>query len=79
MFKFNNRNDRKRCEIGCSGVFIVNFEHIFTTSYSAFIVGLEQVNVSLVEAENWSFSKYENKKWISGSLPGKPLLVQSQQ
>ena len=27
MLKVNNRNTRARCEI-CSGVFIVNFEHI---------------------------------------------------
>ena len=27
MFKVNNRNTGTRCEI-CSGVFIVNFEHI---------------------------------------------------
>ena len=27
LLKVNNRNTRKRCEI-CSGVFIVNFEHI---------------------------------------------------
>ena len=27
MFKVNNRNNRTRCEI-CSGVVIVNFEHI---------------------------------------------------
>ena len=27
MLKVNNRNTRTRCEI-CSGIFIVNFEHI---------------------------------------------------
>ena len=59
MFKFNNRNTRTRCDI-CSklavktpkrchwrryGVFIVNFQHIFTPCSSFFIVNLEQVNV----------------------------------
>ena len=59
MFKCNNRNSRTRCEI-CSklviktperrdwrhsGVFIVNFEHIFTLCSSIYIVNLEQVNV----------------------------------
>ena len=28
LFKVNNRNSRKRCDIRRSGVFIVNFEHI---------------------------------------------------
>ena len=58
MFKVNNRNTRTRCEI-CSklttktperrqwrhsGVFIVNFEHIFTLSSSVSIVNFEPVN-----------------------------------
>ena len=57
MFKVNNRNPRARCEIcseltlktpeqchwRCSGVFIVNFEHIHTLFYSVSIVDFEQV------------------------------------
>ena len=54
MFKVNNKNTRKRCEIyskltiktrGRSGVFIDNFEHISHLS-SVSVVDLEQVNVS---------------------------------
>ena len=56
MFKFNNRNTRKRCEI-CSkltiklpepcqwrrfGVFIVNFEHILHLFLVFFIVDLKK-------------------------------------
>ena len=59
LFKVNNRNTGKRCEI-CSKltiktperrhwrrscVFIVNFEHIFTPFSSVFIADFEQVNV----------------------------------
>ena len=55
LFKVNNRNARKACEIcsklaiktteqrHCSSVFSVNFEHI---SHRVSIVHLEQVNVS---------------------------------
>ena len=55
LFKVNNRNTRKRCEI-CSkltiktrprsGVFIVNFEHNFTPFSSVSTVDFEQVNVN---------------------------------
>ena len=58
MFKFNNRNTKKRCEI-CSKlttktpegsqwrrshVFIVNFEHI--SFFSVSVADYKQVNVS---------------------------------
>ena len=59
LFKFNNRITRKRCEIRPktiiktaerhwrrSGVFIVNFEHIWHLFRNVSIVELEQVNVS---------------------------------
>ena len=56
----NNTDTRKRCEIcsklkiytlelrdcGCSGVFLVNFEHILHLFLSVSIVDFEQVNVS---------------------------------
>ena len=48
MFKVNNRNTTTKCEIcskltiKCSGVFIVNFEHI---SQIVSNVNFEQVNV----------------------------------
>ena len=62
LFKFNNRNIRKRCKIHSkltiktseqrhwrrSGVFIVNFEHILLLFLSVSIADFEQVNVSLV-------------------------------
>ena len=51
LFKVNNRNTRKKCEI-CSklpiktpGVFIVNFEHISHFCLVSF-VDFEQVNFS---------------------------------
>ena len=44
MFKVNNEYTRTTpCH---SGVFIVNFEHIFTPFFSVSIVDFEQVNVS---------------------------------
>ena len=59
LLKVNNRNTWKRCEIclkltiktlewrqwHCSGVFIVNFEHISLFS-SVFIVDFEKVNLN---------------------------------
>ena len=46
MFKVNNKNIRYHhtCR---SGVFIVDFEHIFHLYLSVFIVDFEQVNPSL--------------------------------
>ena len=44
LFKLNNRNSTKKYHWRCSGVFIVNFEHISHLS----IVDFEQVNVSWV-------------------------------
>ena len=63
LFKFNNRNTWKRCEICsnltikiserrhwcCSGV-LINFEHIYTFS-SVSVVDFEQVNVTRVMHE----------------------------
>ena len=60
LFKFNNRNTRKRCKI-CSKltiktperrrwrrsvVFILNFEHISNLFLEGFFVEFEQVNIS---------------------------------
>ena len=60
LFKVNNRNTRKRCEI-CSkltiktpkrryrrrsGMFIVNFEHILHLFKSVAVVDFEQLNAS---------------------------------
>ena len=80
LFKANNRNSRKRCEI-CSkltiktpkrrqwpgsDVFTVNFEHIYTFRVS--IVDFEQVNVSCF-IDNSAHSRYKSddcycKLWI---------------
>ena len=63
LLKVHNRNTRERCENICSkltiktpvrrhghrsGVFIANFEHIFTPFTSVSIVDFEQVNASWV-------------------------------
>ena len=62
LFKVNNRNTRKRCEIYSklaiktperrqwhrSDVFIVNFEHVSYLYFSVSIVDFEQVNVSWI-------------------------------
>ena len=67
VFKVNNRNTRKRCEISsrlttntpewrhwrCSGVFIANFEHI-SHFYRVSILNFEQVNVS------WAVNSEQN-------------------
>ena len=55
LFKFNNRNTRKRCKIcsgltrktpkQSSGVFTVDYEYV-TLFFSVSIVDFEQVNVS---------------------------------
>ena len=42
MLKVNNRNTRTRCEI-CSGIFIVNFEHISVVSFEHVITGWDKV------------------------------------
>ena len=47
MFKVNNKTP-KRPQWRRSGVFIVNFEHIFTLFPSVSIVDFEQVNVGWV-------------------------------
>ena len=57
LLKVNNRNTRRRCEIyskltiktperphlGCSGVFIINFEHISWGRSGVFIVNFEHI------------------------------------
>ena len=49
MFKGNNRNTRKKCEI-CSalitGVFVINFEDISSFIFLISVVDFEQANVS---------------------------------
>ena len=47
MFKVNNRNARTRCEI-CSGVLIVNFEHISHLVLVFSIVNFDQANADWV-------------------------------
>ena len=49
LFKVNNKNNRKKCETCwcCSGVFIVNFEHISHLFSGVSIVNFDHVNVSL--------------------------------
>ena len=69
MFKFNNRNTRKltiktperRHGCGC-GVFIVNFEHIFTPFSSVAIVNFEQ-NIKYLQNNKYlpSMSQVRNK------------------
>ena len=70
MFKINNRNTRKRCEICLKltiktaerpqwrrfGVFIVNFEPIFTSFFNISIVEFEQVNVGWISIQKSSYS-----------------------
>ena len=67
MFKVNNKDTRKSCEIcskltiklperrhqRCFGVFNVNFKHIsyFTSFFSVSIVDFEQVNVTWVDTD----------------------------
>ena len=83
LFKANNRNTRKRCEL-CSkltiktrhwrrsGIFIVNFEHIYFTSFSsAFIVDFEQLNVSWVitwklDTMTTLFQETKKKNYLMG-------------
>ena len=47
MFKVNNKNTRTT-SLTSSGVFIANFEHIFTPFSSFPIVDFEQINANLL-------------------------------
>ena len=77
LFKVNNRNSRKRCEIcskltmktperhwrhwRCSGVFIVNFEHI---SHLFLLLLL----LTLIEQENVKSDWFSSYSWLDLSL-----------
>ena len=53
LLKVSNRNTITRCEIRRSGIFIVNFEHIFTLCSSVSIVNFEHVIAGWVK--KWTF------------------------
>ena len=42
LFKVNNRNSRKKCQWRCSGVFIINFEHIWHLSVVFLLLNLNE-------------------------------------
>ena len=80
LFKVNNWNNRKRCEIlkltiktpeqrywSCSGVFIVNWSY-FTPFSSVSTVNFEQVNVSWVWTLEVNQVKYKFSKGLNCNI-----------
>ena len=87
LFKANNRNTRKRCEIcskltiktpeqrqrRCSGVFIVNFERILHLFLVFLLLTLNKCISTEAHSESSRISKM--KLFVKIVIGGKPLLI----